>query len=171
MVPTPKNSLNWPQVRVVPFSVTECPQSPRSGPPLFSWREFYSLRNALLLVLNRYGTTGPMAEVPILGTWELSENAWKRGAHKPDFFVVDDMYNEWDRWHRIEASPSLVNDDLLSELVALLLSWPDWCLYIALTVGGLTVFRDRILYEGKTFDGSGSIADLAARCGSTGRTA
>jgi hypothetical protein len=38
-------------------------------------------------------------------------------------------------------------------------------------VGGLTVFRDRILYEGKTFNGSGTIADLAARCGSTERTA
>jgi hypothetical protein len=136
-----------------------------------SWREYYSLRNALLMVLNRYGTAGPTGELPILETWELSEDAWKPGAQEPDFFVVSDMYNEWDRWHRIEASPSLVNGDLLSELIALLLSWPDWCLYMALKVGGLTVFRDRILYEGKTFDGSGSIADLAARCEAAERTA
>ncbi len=104
--------------------------------------------------------------MPILETWEESENAWKSGVRNPDFFVVSDMYNEWNRWNRVEASPSFVNGNLLTELVAMLLSWPEWCVYLALVDGGLTVFRNRILYEGSLFEGSDSISDLADRCAS-----
>jgi hypothetical protein len=102
--------------------------------------------------------------MPILETWEESENAWKCGDRNPNFFVVSDMYNEWNRWNRVEASPWFVNGDVLTDLVAMLLDWPEWCVYVALGEGGLTVFRNRILYEGTLFDGCVSIGDLADRC-------
>ena len=104
--------------------------------------------------------------MPILETWEESEDAWKSGDKNPDFFVVSDMYNQWNRWNMVEASPWLVNGDLLTELVAMLLNWPEWCIYLALMDGGLTVFRNRILYEGTLFEDCASIGDLSDRCAS-----
>jgi hypothetical protein len=155
---------DWPAIRVVAFNNQECP-TPQIGKTLFSWREHYALRNQLLVALGRYGTVGPMGHLPVLETWDLSKDAWQpTGSKHPDFFVIADMYNEWNRWHRVEGSASLVSEPLLRELVAMLMDWPDWCIYLALVVGGLTVFRDRVLYEGEIFSGSGSLADLAARC-------
>jgi hypothetical protein len=162
----PHDLLTWPVIRVVPFSEVECPRAPTSGPELFTWRDFYTFRNAILRVLSKFGTTGPMGEMPILDNWELSKDAWKFGMRNPDFFVVSDMWNAWNRWSRVESSPQLINPELLTELVATLMDWPGWCVYLALKKGGLTVFADRILYEGPFFEGSVSIADLANRCAS-----
>jgi hypothetical protein len=133
--------------RVVPFARTEFTPADHSGPPLFTWREYYGFRNDLLRVLKPYGTTGPMGEMPIPDEWEVSKDAWKIGASDPDCFVVADMSNEHDRWNRVEASPSLVTSQLLPDLIAIVQRWPGWCVYLALTPGGLTVLGDRILYE------------------------
>src|SRR4051794_39318807 len=123
-------------VRVVRFSADECPRAPTAGPPLFTWREYYRFRNALLRVLRHYGTVGPMGELPIRLTWSLSKSAWKAESQNPDFFVPDDMWNRWSRWNRVEASPTLVNANLLSDLVSMVRGFPDWCVYLALTKGG-----------------------------------
>jgi len=158
--------LNWPAIRVIPFTKSECPPTEGSGPPLFTWRDYYTFRNSVLRVLGKYGTVGPSGEMPILETWEESEDAWKAGDKKPDFFVVSDMYNERYRWNKVEASPWLISGNALTDLLAMLLDWPEWCVYLALVEGGLTVFRNRILYEGEIFEGCTSIGDLADRCAS-----
>ena len=158
--------LNWPAIRVVPFTKGECPPTEDSGPPLFTWRDYYTFRNSALRVLGKYGTVGPSGEMPILETWEESEDAWKPGNQNPDFYVVSDMYNKRYRWNRVEASPWLINGDALTDLLAMLLDWPEWCIYFALVDGGLTIFRNRILYEGTVFEGCASISDLADRCAS-----
>ena len=80
-------------IRVVPFDKVECAPTSDRNRPLFTWQQFYRLRNELLSVLNRYGTSGPSGELPIPSTWRKSEEAWKAGADNPDFFVVSDMYN------------------------------------------------------------------------------
>jgi hypothetical protein len=101
-----------------------------SGPPLFTWREYYALRNSLLRVLNEFGSVGPMGEMPLLDT-----------------------------------------TDLLVDVTRMLTMWPEWCVYFALTEGGLTVFHDRIRYEGALFAGASSIDELGRRCESTKREA
>jgi hypothetical protein len=157
-----------PQIRVVPFSKEECPITLGKGPALFTWKNFYRFRNALLRVLGSYGTVGPSGEMPILPTWWMSSALWKPGAPRPEFYVVSDMPNRRCRWNRVETrSPWLVNDDLLDDIVQMLLDWPEWCVYFALVKGGLTVFSNRILYEGPLFEGSTSIGDLVDRCAST----
>jgi hypothetical protein len=108
-----------------------------------------------------------MGELPILEDWESSEEAWEGGSPHPDFFVVSDMWNRWSRWNRVEASPWLIKVKLLSELVLMLETFPDWCVYLALQKGGLTVFSNRVLYEGELFAGSQSMDDLETRCQST----
>jgi hypothetical protein len=102
--------------------------------------------------------------MPILDDWEESRDAWKYGADDPDFFVVADMWNEHDRWNRVEASPWLLNSRLLHELILMVQGWPGWCVYLALTQGGLTVLGDRILYEGDLFAGASTVEDLGQRC-------
>jgi hypothetical protein len=155
--------------RVVPFAKDEYAPADLSGPPLFTWREYYSFRNGLLRVLKPYGTVGPMGETPILNDWEASEEAWRRATSDPDFFVVDDMWSEYNRWNRVEASPSLVTAQLLHDLIAMVQQWPGWCVYIALTLGGLTVLGDRILHEGDLFVGASSIEELGERCAAAKR--
>lgn len=103
-----------------------------------------------------------MGEMPILETWSESNEAWKAATKKPDFFVVDDMWDERSRWVRVEASPKLVNTALLLELVRLLKDFRDWCVYLALVQGGLTVFANRIFYEGQLFAEARSVNDLGA---------
>jgi hypothetical protein len=45
--------------------------------------------------------------------------------------------------------------------------FPGWCVYLALHEGGLTVFGDRILFEGTLFAGADSIDGLGTRCETT----
>jgi hypothetical protein len=108
-----------------------------------------------------------MGEMPILENWEASESAWKMATANPDFFVVDDMWNQWSRWNRVQASPWRVSTALLVGVTQMLPRFPNWCVYFALVEGGLTVFEDRILFEGALFAGSSSIEELSSRCHST----
>jgi len=151
-------------IRVVPFSKDEYTPADHTGPPLFTWKQYYSFRNDLIRILQRYGTIGPMGEMPILDDLETSEEAWHGGTKNPDFFVVADMWNEYNRWNRVETSPWLVNISLLHELIAMVRTWPGWCVYLALVQGGVTVLGDRVLYEGDLFAGATSLKDLIQRC-------
>ena len=150
--------------RVVPFAKSEYTPADHSGQPLFMWREFCSFRNELIHVLKSYGTVGPMAEMPIPDEWEASKNRWQFGASDPDFSVVGDMRNEYDRWCRVETSPSLVTTQLLYGLITMIRRWQGWCVYLALTAGGLTILGDRILFEGGLFDGVSEVEELGLRC-------
>jgi hypothetical protein len=150
--------------RVVPFAKDEYTPADKTGPPLFTWREYYTFRNDLLGVLQPYGSAGPMGKTPILDDWEASEGAWLGGTSNPDFFVVSDMYNEYDRWNRVEADPWLVNTELLRDLIAMVKRWPGWCVYLAIVQGGFTVLGDCILYEGDLFAGASSVEELGERC-------
>ncbi len=151
-------------IRVVPFTKDDYTPADHSGPPLFTWREYYRFPNDLLHTLRRHGTVGPMGEMNILDNWEASEGAWQVETSDPDFFVVADMWNEHDRWNRVEASPWLVNTTPLYELIAMVWKCPGWCVYLALKQGGLTVLGDRVLCDGDLFANAASIADLGQRC-------
>jgi hypothetical protein len=144
---------------VIPFSKEQCPFD-KNG--VHTWQEWHSFRNAVLDILCRYGSVGPMGKLPILDTYEESENEWHFATRKPEFFVVDDdMYGNS---VRVEASSTLVKPPLLDELLILLVPLRDWSVYLALIKGGLWVFRDRVLFEGNFFADCGSVADLYNRC-------
>jgi hypothetical protein len=103
-----------------------------------------------------------MGKLPILDTYEESDNEWHFATRNPDFFVVDDdMYRNS---VRVEASSTLVKPPLLDELLMLLVSLRDWSVYLALIKGGLWVFRDLVLFEGAFFADCASVADLYNRC-------
>jgi hypothetical protein len=81
-------------------------------------------------------------------------------------YVVSDIWNFWSRWIRIESQLRLIKPPLLEELTMTLSPIPSWCFYLALGKGGLTVFTNRILYEGQVFIDCSSIADVYQRCSS-----
>jgi len=82
----------------------------------------------------------------------------------PISFVVADMWNRWDRWVRIEAEATLIKPPLLHDLAITLSPFQEWCVYLALVRGGLTVFGNRILFEGSLFDGCCSVDDVYRHC-------
>jgi hypothetical protein len=152
-------------IRVVEFCETECPKAPTSGPPLFTFQQFHTLRNEILSILSRYGTIGPNGKLCLRESIEQSSEVWSGdSARHPDFYVVSDIWNYWSRWIRIESTRQLITTPLLDELAMTLLQFPGWCLYLALKQGGLTVFSDRILFEGSVFARSCSVKDLYERC-------
>jgi hypothetical protein len=151
--------MNEPSVRVIPFSKEQCPFDKTC---IHTWQEWHSFRNAVLDILSKYGSVGPLGKLPILDTYEESTNEWHVTTRKPDFFVVDDdMYGNS---VRVEASSALVKSPLLDELLMLLMPLRDWSVYLALIKGGLWVFRDRVLFEGNFFAECGSLSDLHNRC-------
>lgn len=134
-------------VRVTEFSAEECPKAPTSGPPLFTFEQFHTLRNEVVSILSRYGTVGPVGKLRIQESVEQSTEVWSEGAssRNPDFYVVSDIWNYWSRWIRIESRGfEFIKQPLLEELVITLVPLPSWCLYLALSKAGLTVFSNRI---------------------------
>jgi hypothetical protein len=169
MSPTPNAAI-----RIVGFSSEECPMAPVSGPPLFTFAQFHTFRNEILSLLSEYGTVGPNGKLHIRESVELDTEVWygtgSRSPRNPDFYVVSDIWNYWSRWVRIETTkPSLIKPPLLDELIMILLTLPGWCVYVALGEGGLTVFDNRILFEGPLFLGSCSIDDIYQCCASTNK--
>jgi hypothetical protein len=153
-------------IRVVAFSVEECPKAPTSGPPLFTFEQFHTLRNEVLSILSRYGTVGPNDKLNIRDSVEQSMEVWSgdETPRRPDFFVVSDIWNTQSRWLRIESNIDLIKAPLLEELIMTLLPLPSWCFYLALGQGGLTVFPNRILFEGTVFAGCRSVNEIYHRC-------
>ena len=70
--------------------------------------------------MRAFGTVGPVGEMPILVTEEASEKACIRGTEDPDFFVVDDMYDDKHRAHIVECSPKFVTKAALEKLTKML---------------------------------------------------
>jgi hypothetical protein len=58
-------------VRVIPFSKEQCPFDKNRE---HTWQEWHTFRNAVLDILSRYGSIGPLGKLPILDTYEES---WK----------------------------------------------------------------------------------------------
>ena len=145
-------------IRVIEFSRPLCPFSTQDH----TWQQFNTFRNAVLDILLRYGTVGPTGKLLIADTYEESEHENHGVDAKPDFFVVDDdMYG---LSVRVEASWTLAKPVLFEELAMFLKTCPEWCVYLALIKGGLFIFHDLVLYEGKFFAGCSSVEDLYHRC-------
>lgn len=152
-------------LRVTEFSVEECPKAPTSGPPLFTFAQFHAIRNEILSILFRHGTAGPNGTLRISESINLSTEVWSDdGNNKPNFYVVSDIWNRWSRWIRVEAESKHVKPPLMEELALTLSMFPGWCVYLALIRGGLTVFENRVLFEGPLFVGCQTLDHIYQQC-------
>jgi len=90
-----------PTARIIPFSKEQCPFDKNR---VHTWQEWHSFRNAVLDILCRYGSVGPMGKLPILDTYEESDNQWHLATRKPDFFVVNRYRVFGCKWVRMDIA-------------------------------------------------------------------
>jgi hypothetical protein len=107
-------------------SFFDIPPTDYNQPVLFRWKDFYDFRNHALRVLTRFGTAGPMGEVDLSVDRKDEPEFADTIVDDPDFFVVDDMYNEHDRLSIVECDPRHITVDLILALSDMELAFPGW---------------------------------------------
>jgi hypothetical protein len=132
-------------------------------PLLFTRKDFYNFRNHVLRVLRRFGSAGPMGEADLYIEAD-DESFFKETVEDPDFFVVDDIYNDYDRLSTVECNPDLINADLINSLNEMTRNFPGWWVSFSLGDSGLFVSSAAVLLGGRRFWGCNSLQELGVRC-------
>ncbi len=151
----------------MPFRIgsdLEIEETDYSQPARFGWREFYDFRNHVIRVLGGFGSVGPSGEAD-LSAGDDDELEFERGARHPDFFVVDDMYNEHDQLSLVECDVKLVCAGLIHSMVEMACGFPGWRVVMNMGDSGLRIYGDRVLVGGRRFWDCSTIEELGARCG------
>jgi hypothetical protein len=133
-------------------------------PPLFTWKDFYNFRNHVLQVLRRFGSAGPMGEVDLSIETDDEPSFGSDHVDEPDFFVVDDMYNEHNRLSMVECNPSHITADLISSLSEMAGNFPGWWVSFSLGDSGLFVTSETVLLGGRRFWDCNSVQEIGDRC-------
>ena len=97
------------------------------------WREFYSVRNALLSALRIHGSVGPMLECIIDDSIEDDDPDFLDNDVNKDyiFYVTDDMlYDKW-RVHEVEIeNQDNISDELIESIWRVLYTYPKWAVKV-----------------------------------------
>ncbi len=150
------------RVRIV--GEAELPLVDYNQPPQFTWKDFYGFRNHVIHILRQFGSAGPMGEVD-LAVDDDSEPEFEEGVvEEPDFFVVDDMWNQYDRLSIVESEPRHITAELIESLTDMARGFPGWYVVIRLGDCGLNVFSDRVLVGGRRFWDCETVEEIASRC-------
>src|SRR5271163_4199491 len=142
----------------------ERPNVDYEQPALFTWKDFYNFRNHVLRVLRRFGSAGPMAEVDLSVDIEDAPSFSAESVNEPDFFVVDDMYNEHDRLSIVECDPRHIRADLINSLNEMTRSFPGWWISFSLGDSGLLATSEAVLLGGRRFWDCRSVQEIGDRC-------
>jgi len=126
------------KLRIV--SESKLPSSDWHQPAQFTWREFYDFRNHVIRVLRRFGSAGPMGEVDLSTDDQSAPKFLGPAIDEPDYFVVDDMWNEHERLSVVECSPRHITADMLGALAEMGAAFPGWWVKLKLGDSGLVVF-------------------------------
>jgi hypothetical protein len=159
--------LHWTEEAVnMPVRIgsdLEIEETDYSQPAKFGWKEFYDFRNHVVRVLSRFGSVGPAGEADLSGEDDDGPR-FRGGVDSPDFFVVEDMWNEHDQLSIVECDVKLVNAELLHSIVIMASSFPGWRVVMNVGDSGLRVYGDRVLVGGRRFWDCTTIEELGARC-------
>ena len=136
-----------------------------SLPDKFGWKEFYGFRNHVIRVLSRFGTVGPTGEADLSAEDDDAPEFKGEVVLDPDFFVVDDMFNNHDQLSIVECDVKLVHTDLIRSIVEMASAFPGWRVVMNLGDSGLRILGDRVLVGGRRFWDCKTIDELGARCG------
>jgi hypothetical protein len=145
-------------------SYYEIPQMDYDQPPLVTWRDFYDFRNQVIRLLRIFGTAGPMGEVDLSADEEDQPCFSPEIVAEPDFFVVDDMYNEHDKVSTVECTPASIDAVVIESLAAMMRVFPGWRVHFALGDSGVVISSDAVLVGGRRFWDCGSMVELSERC-------
>jgi hypothetical protein len=142
----------------------EVPTLDYEQPALFTWREFYNFRNHVLRVLRVFGTAGPMVEVDLCAADEDEPSFSSEIVESPEFFVVDDTYNEHDRISIVECAPANIDAVVIESLCAMMSMFPGWRVSFSLGDSGMVVSSDAVLIGGRRFWDCASVLEVSERC-------
>jgi internalin A len=136
---------NEGQVPVIYYEAERIPDN-RPGAGKVSYSQFLKVREAIVSVCRQHGATGP----------EQSRN--------PDYYVIDDQYNE-ERYQYVEVlKSSAVSRAWLLDLMAALHKHKNWGAGIKnIGEGYILAFADRLMVTGPTFQGARTLDDVVER--------
>jgi hypothetical protein len=135
-------------------------------PAQITWKDFYGFRNEVLGVLRRFGTAGPMGEVNLSAQVQEDDGPEfdRLIVDDPDFFVVDDMYNEHDKLSLVECGPQNIKAELILSLSAMAANYPGWWVIFSMGDSGLRISADTLLLGGRRFWDCDTVEMVAERC-------
>jgi hypothetical protein len=142
----------------------EVPPIDYEQPALFTWREFYNFRNHVIRVLRVFGTAGPMGEVDLSVIDEDEPSFSSEIVKNPEFFVVDDMYNEHDKISIVECAPANIDAVVIESLCAMMSIFSGWRVSFSLGDSGIVVYSDAVLVGGRRFWDCASVSEVSERC-------
>jgi hypothetical protein len=134
-----------------------------------TWQEFHTVRNALLDRCRAFGTVGPMGTAPIVdGADDGPPDPWPVEAENPQIFVVDDLWNDVERHHRVElADVRVFTREFLMALWSLVRDeYPRWGIGLSIPDGYLYLMADRLLVKGSRFRRARTAEQVVAAGGS-----
>ena len=133
---------------------------------LVSIEQFHRVRNAVLHVCRQFGTVGPIGEFQPSsvkdGVQEVVEGPV--GDTDPDYYVVDDMWNEVDRYIRVEPGGNGTTPHFLRLMAQTLSAYPRWAVGFGFADGYLLVFTEKLMVKGQKFRDCHDFASVAAAC-------
>lgn len=145
---------------VVRFVESELP-GPTALPHNVQWQEYHAARNAALEALRPFGTVGPMGRATITSDDKGPPEPWPVEALNPQFFVVDDMWNDWDRVVKIEVEDHrLISLNVLHALRQQLREHPDWAYVVAGVRGYVRITADAYMVEVSELTGCTSVDEV-----------
>lgn len=148
----------------VPFDTSACDGDPRN--PCVTWQQYYGFRNRILQSLRPFGTVGPMGEARITADETGPPEPWPVECHDPDIFVVDDWYNDYSFWAKVETQACNVTLAAVKSLIGVLREMPaDWAIGVSVPKRGyVLLFADRFMVDGPLFESVSDLADVVLSC-------
>ena len=158
--------MDLPVVRHTPVAGTA--EDPAANRESVSEVEFHDFRNRVLRALRQFGSVGPMGEAPLQQSCIGPD--WRVENDSPNFYVVDDMWNEQQMFAWVETAPECLTGELLAATVRLLNEVESgWAVSFALfrggvSIGGVLLLRDRLMVAGEEFAECRWLSDVSAVC-------
>ena len=147
--------------RVTRFHESDRHAGDERGPSV-RWQDYHSARNSALGVLRPFGTVGPMGVARITADEVGPLQPWPVETLHPQFFIVDDMWNDRDRYVKVEVEdPHLISLDVLHALRMMLRQkHPDWEYILAGFRGYVRITPDAFLVRDTELTGCSSVGEV-----------
>jgi len=149
------------ELQVVRFRESDLPGDDEL-PHDIRWQEYHTVRNTVLEALRPFGRVGPMGTATITDSLEGPPDPWPVESDDPDLFVVDDMWNDWDRHIEVEVKqPGSLTTAMLHALRdALTRQHPQWAVGLSTTDGYVLIGTKRILVKGAAYRRCKTVGDI-----------
>lgn len=151
-------------IKIEYYSANRIPDE-KSEHQFISWQLYNQVRNDVVRFCRLFGEIGPMGEAVITNEID-GPNDWERDASSdPDFFIVDDQYNDCERYVYVEPKSEKISEDWLLGLMGVLKRWPGWGAGIGVDKEAyILIFAEKIMITGLMLEKCKSIDEIVKIC-------